>query len=139
MPLRKQIAEIVERHVDDIVDETIAAYIRQIPTCATATADQLKMIRAATKRTTLAFIQMYADPNSPSRPFVEAARSATVERAGEEFEHDAISAMIDIGRRTVYAGARRFVEQELKVPESQSAQIRAALEAFLTEMEHADR
>ncbi|MCA1831974.1 MAG: hypothetical protein ABR548_00105 [Actinomycetota bacterium] len=138
MSLRKQVAEIVTNHIDEIVDETTAEYIRQIPSCATASAEQLKMIRAATKRATLAFVQMYADPSSPSRPFVQAARAATVERAGENFERTDIAEMIDIGRRTIYAVARKLVAQELTLTEEQRAQIQSALGGFLTEMERAD-
>lgn len=138
MSIRKQIADIVEKHIEEIIDETMAAYIRQIPACATATAEQLKMIRAATTRATLAFIRMYADPHSPARPFIQSARAATVERAGEVFERNDIGEMIDIGRRTVYSAARRIVDRELEIPDDQRMQIRNALDAFLTEMERAD-
>jgi hypothetical protein len=136
--LRKRIAVIVERHIDEIVDTTMAAYVREIPAIATATADQLRLIRAATKRATLSFIQMYADPDAPSRPYVQQARAATVERAGEVFERDDITEMIDIGRRIVYAEARKLIEKELTMTDDERAQIRAALDGFLTEMERAD-
>lgn len=136
--LRRMIAEIVEKHLDEIVDETIAAYVRSIPSVATASAKELRLIRAATTRATQAFIQMYADPESPARQFIQQARAATLDRAGEVFQRHDIVEMISIGRHVVYQTARRFTEAEIGVTEVERADIQAALDVFLTELELAD-
>ncbi len=136
--LRKKIAWIVERHLDEIVDATMAAYLRSIPAVATASAKELKLIRGATTRATEAFVHMYADPEAPGRQYIQQARAATIDRAGETFARDDIVEMINIGRQIVYQTARRLVEKELSVSEADRATIQSALDVFLTELELAD-
>jgi hypothetical protein len=136
--LRARIAEIVERHLDEITDETMAIYVRRIPTVARATPEQRALVRAATMRAARAFLALYAEPTGPARDLVAQARAATIERSGEIFERADIIEMIRLARRTFYSAARRFVEGEIVVTADQRAEVERQLDAFLDELERSD-
>lgn len=138
MSLRKQIAEIIEQNLGEIVDATMQAYVREIPAVATAPAGALRAIRASTMRATSAFVSMYADPASPADPFVKRARAVTIERAGEILEHDDILELIRVGRATIFRTARDIVARELVVPPDTRTELEQALDAFLTELERSE-
>jgi hypothetical protein len=138
MNLRQQIAECVERHLDEIVDETMRAYLREIPAVAKAPMHVRQAMRTATARTTLAFLRLYADSTAPARPEVDRAREATFARAGEHFAHDDIAEVVRVGRQTIYGAARRIIEVELNVSPEQRDELQHQLDAFLDELARRD-
>ena len=138
MTVRARIAEIVERHLDDIVDETMRAYVQQVPSVARASLDEQGIVRAATTHATKAFIDLYAGSSGPARDLVDRARAATIERSGEIFDRSDIVEMIRVARRTIFASARMFVEREIAVTEDQRAEVQRQLDAFLDELERSD-
>ena len=136
---RREIARIVEHHLDEILDRTIAAYREEIPSLRGADDNALERVRESTRRATLGFLALYADPDSPARLILNEARRATVDRAGETYDRDEIVAMIRIGRQVVFHSAREFVAQELGHDAAREEDVRTSLEAFLNELERAEQ
>src|SRR5687767_15170657 len=132
--LRRRIVEIVETHLDEIVEETMRAYLREIPAVASAPPATLGAMREATARTTRAFLRTYADPGSPMREQLDRARRATFERAGETFARGDIAEVIRVGRLAVYAASRRFIERDLVVGEQDRKELQEQLDAFLDDL-----
>ncbi len=136
--LRARIVDIVERNLEILVDASMSAYVREIPSVATASAKQLRTVRAATTRAMRAFLEMYRDPETPPQPYLDQARAATIERAGEIVDRDDIVAMIRIGRRAIVDAARSAVQDELAIPRPQREELEEELDAFVQELERAD-
>lgn len=133
--VRRRIVTIVERHLDEILEQLMTIYADEITVVANADEARLRRIRGTVRKTLLAFLGIYADPASPARALLEETRSITVERAGEEFTHEDIVAMLRIARHVMFGMTRAFVTRELTLDEQAEPDLNDALEAFLLELE----
>ena len=135
--LRHRVARMVERHLDEILDLSMQAFISELEVVRDATEDELRRTRASVRTAILAFLGLYAGPSSPSRGLLEEARRATVARAGEMYEREDIVTMLRIARQVVYTSAHRYAAEELDAVAT--AEIDAALDAFMDELERDER
>ncbi len=133
--IRRRIATIVERHLDEMIDQIMVIFSAEIPSVANADEGGQRRVRGSVRHALLAFLGVYADPASPARVLLEEARRVTMDRAGEEFDRGDIVAMLRIARHVVFGMTRAFVTRELEVAEEDEADVDAALEAFLSELE----
>jgi hypothetical protein len=136
--VRRAIARIVEQHLDEILDRTMESFDAALPSVANAPDDVRTTVRLSTRRATLAFVALYADPDSPARVVLEEARGATLYRAGELFEREDILEMLRIGRQVVFQSAREYVREAIDVAPNLEAEISSALESFMVELERAE-
>lgn len=132
--LRRRIVELIEAHLSEIVEETMQAFVREIPAVAAASPETMNAMRAATARTTLAFLRTYANPVGPISEELNRARQATFARAGETFARDDIAEVVRIGRHAVYAASRRIIQRDIIVSEKERAELQEHLDAFLDEL-----
>lgn len=139
--IRAEIASIVERHIEEILDDTMRAYAAEIPRLAGANAADLARARASTRRATLSFLALYADPGSPAHLLLDDARRATTDRAGEIFDRDEIVAMVRVARQVIVQRARGYVAAELGPEDVARRQrdVEEALNAFLAELERTEQ
>jgi hypothetical protein len=134
--IRREIARIVELHLEEILDRTMDALVTEIPAVARQDDDVRALVRASTRHATLAFLALYADPESPARLMLGEARRATVDRAGEIFRRDEILAIIRTARQVVFQAARGYVNAERGSDPEREQDASGALEAFLNELEN---
>jgi hypothetical protein len=134
--IRRLVSHVVELHLEEILDTTMDAIIREVPAVARQDDEVRSLVRASTRHATLAFLALYADPDSPARLMLTEARRATVDHAGEIFQLDEILAIIRTARQVIFQSARTYVlaERGAVDPESER-QVTEALESFLTELE----
>ena len=134
--IRRLVSRVVELHLEEILDATMDAVVREVPAVARQNDEVRSLVRASTRHTTLAFLALYADPESPARLMLNEARRATVDHAGEIFQMDEILAIIRTARQVIFQSARTYVlaERGAVDPESER-QVTEALESFLTELE----
>ena len=134
--IRRLVTRVVELHLEEILDQTMEAIVREVPAVARQNDDVRALVRASTRHTTLAFLALYADPESPARLMLTEARRATVDHAGEIFQLDEIQAIIRTARQVIFQSARAYVNAERghDDPESER-QATEALESFLNELE----
>jgi hypothetical protein len=134
--IRRLVSRVVELHLEEILDATMDAIVREVPAVARQNDDVRSLVRASTRHATLAFLALYADPDSPARLMLTEARRATVDHAGEIFQLDEILAIIRTARQVIFQSARTYVlaERGAVDPESER-QVTEALESFLTELE----
>jgi hypothetical protein len=134
--IRRMVARVVEGRLEEILDVTMETLVREVPAVARQTDDVRALVRASTRHTTLAFLALYADPESPARLMLHEARRATVDRAGEIFTMDEISQIIRTARQVVFQLGRQFVNAERgHVDPASEREATDALESFLTELE----
>jgi len=134
--IRRLVARVVEEHLEEILDVTMETIVREVPAVARQNDDIRTLVRASTRHATLAFLALYADPESPARLMLTVARRATVDHAGEIFAMDEIQQIIRTARQVIFQLGRQYVDAERghDDPESQR-QADEALESFLTELE----
>jgi hypothetical protein len=134
--IRRLVARVVEEHLEEILDVTMETIVREVPAVARQNDDIRALVRASTRHATLAFLALYADPESPARLMLTEARRATVDHAGEIFAMDEIQQIIRTARQVIFQLGRQYVDAERghDDPESQR-QADEALESFLTELE----
>src|SRR5437763_3855200 len=134
--IRRLVGRVVELHLEEILDATMDAIIRDVPAVARQNDEVRSLVRASTRHATLAFLALYADPDSPARLMLNEARRATVDHAGEIFQLDEILAIIRTARQVIFQLGRQYVNAERgrDDPESER-QASEALESFLTELE----
>jgi len=134
--IRRLVTRVVELHLEEILDQTMEAIVREVPAVARQNDDVRALVRASTRHTTLAFLALYADPESPARLMLTEARRATVDHAGEIFQLEEIQAIIRTARQVIFQSARAYVNAERghDDPESER-QATEALESFLNELE----
>ena len=134
--IRGIVSRVVELHLEEILDATMDAIVREVPAVARQNDEVRSLVRASTRHATLAFLALYADPDSPARLMLNEARRATVDHAGEIFQMDEILAIIRTARQVIFQSARAYVlaERGGVDPESER-QVTEALESFLTELE----
>ena len=132
--IRRDVAGIVEAHLEEILDRTMAAIISDVPAVAAQDDEGRARVRASTRHATLAFLSLYADPETPARLMLDEARRATVDRSGEIFERSEILEIISIARSVVFQSAREFVQKELGADADRERETRVALESFLDEL-----
>src|SRR5258706_6370605 len=134
--IRRLVTRVVEEHLEEILDVTMATIVREVPAVTRQPDEVRELVRASTRHTTLAFLALYADPESPARLMLNEARRATVDHAGEIFQMDEILAIIRTARQVIFQSARTYVlaERGGVDPESER-QVTDALESFLTELE----
>src|SRR5437660_2758204 len=134
--IRRLVSRVVDLHLEEILDATMDAIVREVPAVARQGDDVRSLVRASTRHATLAFLALYADPDSPARLMLNEARRATVDHAGEIFQMDEILAIIRTARQVIFQSARTYVlaERGGVDPESER-QVAEALESFLTELE----
>lgn len=133
--IRRRITAIVEENIDEILDRTMDAFVAELPSVANAAPAVRRGVRESVRRALLAFLTLYAEPESSAREQLVRARQATIGRAGESFELDDIVAMLRLSRRVVFHTTRALVEAEEGGPTGSGSEIRTALEAFLDELE----
>ena len=133
--IRRDVARIVERHLEEILDRTMAALVADIPAVAAQDDDGRARVRVSTRHATLAFLSLYADPETPARLMLDEARRATVDRAGEAFTRSEILEIISIARNVTFQSAREFVQAELGADPERELETKGALGTFLDEME----
>jgi hypothetical protein len=134
--IRRLVTRVVEEHLEEILDVTMATLVREVPAVARQPDDVRELVRASTRHTTLAFLALYADPESPARLMLSEARRATVDHAGEIFAMDEILAIIRTARQVIFQLGRQYVNAERGHDDPQSErEASEALESFLTELE----
>jgi hypothetical protein len=133
------IARTVEHNLEEILDRTMDAFAAEIPNVAAAPEAIRRRVREGTRRAMLAFIALYADPDSPARTVLSEARRVTIDRAGEDFEREDIVAMLHVARIVVYRSTRDFVAASKGSDPATDAEIEAALVAFLDELERTEQ
>jgi hypothetical protein len=133
--IRREVSRIVEIHLEEILDRTMAALVAEIPAVAAQDDDGRALVRASTRHASLAFLSLYADPETPARLMLDEARRATFDRAGEIFDRSEIIQIIAIARNVIFQSAREFVQTELGADPKRELETRAALESFLDELE----
>ena len=134
--IRRLVGRVVELHLEEILDATMDAIIRDVPAVARQNDEVRSLVRASTRHATLAFLALYADPDSPARLMLNEARRATVDHAGEIFQLDEILAIIRTARQVIFQSARTYVNAERGGADPDSErQVTDALESFLTELE----
>ena len=134
--IRRDVARVVEEHLEEILDRTMEAIVSEVPAVARQSDDVKALVRASTRHATLAFLALYADPDSPARLMLNEARRATVDHAGEIFQLDEIHSIIRTARTVIFQLGRNYVNAERgkEDPESE-AEATKALESFLNELE----
>jgi len=132
--VRRRIATIVEEHLDEILDRTMDAFDAELPSVANATQAERHGVRESVRRAVLAFLTLYAEPESSAREQLARARVATVDRAGESFDLEDIVAMLRLSKHVVFQTARALVDAELGDAPERDNEVRKALEAFLDEL-----
>lgn len=137
--VRREIARIVEKHLDEILDRTLEAFAAAVPRLASADERTLARVRAATRNATLAFLAVYADPETPARPLLDEARRGTIDRAGEQFAKDEILTMMRIAPQVIYQVSSRHVRREMGEDPARERDSAEAMESFLEELERAER
>src|SRR5215831_18249352 len=110
--IRRDVARVVEEHLEEILDRTMEAIVREVPAVARQTDDVQALVRASTRHATLAFLALYADPESPARLMLNEARRATVDHAGEIFQLEEIHAIIRTARAVIFQLGRSYVNAE---------------------------
>ena len=110
--IRRLVSRVVELHLEEILDATMDAVVREVPAVARQNDEVRSLVRASTRHTTLAFLALYADPESPARLMLNEARRATVDHAGEIFQMDEILAIIRTARQVIFQSARTYVLAE---------------------------
>lgn len=134
--IRRLVTRVVEEHLEEILDVTMATIVNEVPAVARQPDEVRDLVRASTRHTTLAFLALYADPESPARLMLSEARRATVDHAGEIFAMDEILAIIRTARQVIFQLGRQYVNAERGSADPQSErEASEALEAFLTELE----
>ena len=134
--IRRLVARVVEEHLDEILDVTMETIVRDVPAVARQNDDIRALVRASTRHATLAFLALYADPESPARLMLTEARRATVDHAGEIFAMDEILQIIRTARQVIFQLGRQYVNAERGHVDTESErQATEALESFLTELE----
>jgi hypothetical protein len=134
--IRRLVARVVEEHLDEILDVTMETIVRDVPAVARQNDDIRALVRASTRHATLAFLALYADPESPARLMLTEARRATVDHAGEIFAMDEIQQIIRTARQVIFQLGRQYVNAERGHDDPDSErQADEALESFLTELE----
>src|SRR5687767_4140744 len=111
--IRREIATIVERHLDEILDQIMVIFRAEIPQVAEADDARARRVRGSVRQTLLAFLGVYADPTSPARVLLDEARKVTIDKAGDDFDRSDIIAMLRIARHVVFGMTRGFVSREL--------------------------
>ena len=134
--IRRLVTRVVEQHLEEILDVTMQTIVSEVPAVARQPDEVRDLVRASTRHTTLAFLALYADPESPARLMLSEARRATVDHAGEIFAMDEILAIIRTARQVIFQLGRQYVNAERGSADPQSErEASEALEAFLTELE----
>jgi hypothetical protein len=134
--IRRQLSRVVETHLEEILDTAMDAIVREVPAVARQNDDVRGLVRASTRHATLAFLALYADPDSPAKVMLNEARGATVDHAGEIFQLDEIRAIIQTARQVIFQSARTYVNAERgRIDPDSERQVTEALETFLTELE----
>ena len=134
--IRLLVSRVVEEHLEEILDATMDAIVREVPAVARQNDDVRSLVRASTRHATLAFLALYADPDSPARLMLNEARRATVDHAGEIFQLDEILAIIRTARHVIFQSARTYVNAERgHVDPESERQATEALASFLNELE----
>ena len=134
--IRRLVTRVVEEHLEEILDVTMATIVREVPAVARQPEDVRELVRASTRHTTLAFLALYADPESPARQMLSEARRATVDHAGEIFAMDEILSIIRTARQVIFQLGRQYVNAERgQVDPESEREVTQALESFLTELE----
>src|SRR5437868_6019541 len=134
--IRRLVARVVEQHLEEILDVTMDAIVREVPAVSRQPDEVRELVRASTRHTTLAFLALYADPESPARLMLSEARRATVDHAGEIFAMDEILAIIRTARQVIFQLGRQYVNAERGgVDPEAEREVTEALESFLTELE----
>src|SRR5437899_4249098 len=110
--IRRLVSRVVELHLEEILDATMDAVVREVPAVARQDDEVRALVRASTRHATLAFLALYADPDSPARLMLSEARRATVDHAGEIFQLDEILAIIRTARQVIFQSARTYVNAE---------------------------
>ena len=132
---RRDVAQIVERHLEEILDRTMATLVADIPAVAAQDDEGRARVRASTRHATLAFLSLYADPETPARNMLDEARRATFDRSGELFDRTEILQIIAIARNVIFQSARELVQRELGTDQDRERQSTTALGMFLDELE----
>ena len=133
--IRRDIARIVERHLEEILDRTMETLVAEVPAVTRQDDAGRARVRASTKHATLAFLAVFSDPESPARVMLDEARRATVDRAGEIFQRDEILSIIAVARHVIFHSARDIVLAERGADAETEREVAVAMEAFLTELE----
>jgi hypothetical protein len=134
--IRRLVTRVVEEHLEEILDITMETIVREVPAVARQPGDVRELVRASTRHTTLAFLALYADPESPARLMLSEARRATVDHAGEVFAMDEILAIIRTARQVIFQLGRQYVNAERgSVDPESEREVTEALESFLNELE----
>ncbi|MGZ4103823.1 MAG: hypothetical protein ACXVQ6_11390 [Actinomycetota bacterium] len=137
--VRRTVARVLESHLDEILDVTMDALVREVPAVARQSDDIRGLVRASTRQATLAFLALYANPSTPRREMLDQARRATVDRAGETFQRDEILSIIGTARQMIFQLGRTFVHAECgDLGDESEVEISEALASFLTELERED-
>jgi hypothetical protein len=137
--IRRVVSRVIESHLEEILDAAMDGIIREVPAVARQNEDVRALVRASTRHTTLAFLALYADPESPARLMLTEARRATVDHAGEIFQLDEIRAIIQTARQVIFQSARTYMNAERgRIDPESERQVTEALETFLTELERDD-
>jgi hypothetical protein len=137
--VRAAVARLVESHLEDILGRVMSAYDAAVPRFPAMRADERAMVREATRRTIRSFLSVYADDDRFSRSRLGEARRVTIARAGELFERAEILQMIAVARQVVFLSARELVEGAFGADPAREADVSAALDAFLDELERPER
>lgn len=137
--LRAHLVRIVEAHLEEILDRLMQAYTVEIPRVAEASAEERALIREAARRTSVAFLEVYARGDRVQTEAIDDARRVTVARAGELFDREDIIAMLRIANQVMFQTARALVEKEMGADPSRAADIEQALNGFLGELERSER
>jgi hypothetical protein len=136
---RPTIARVVEDHIDEIVERVLASYDAAVPRFKRMSERDRDPVREATRRTILSFLGLYAGDDRFARTGLDEARRVTLGRAGAIFDRDEIMAMISAARHVVFMSARELVQMEIGADPAREADINAALDAFLEELERPER
>jgi len=133
--IRRDVARIVELHLEEILDRTMDALVAEVPAVAAQDEEGRSLVRASTRHASLAFLSLYADPETPARLMLDEARRATFDRAGEQFDRTEIIQIIAIARSVIFQSARELVQKELGVDQKRERETAGALQTFLDELE----
>jgi hypothetical protein len=138
-PIRKDVVQLVERHLDEILDRLLEAMSSRVPAVAAAPTETRERVRSNARLAILAFIGLYADPDAPARLMLSEARRATVERSGEPFGSGEIVTMLHVGRDVVLKEARAYLREELGEQPALEADLERALDVFVNELERGEQ
>lgn len=132
--VRREIARVVEAHLDEMLDVLLDEYRRRIPRFAAASPQVQANVREGTRRATLAFLTIFSDPERPARPLLAEARRIADGAAAAPFEREDLLAMVRIARPLIFSEARAHVVAALGTDPARTADISQALDAFLQEL-----